>query len=189
MVMGTALDMIQSILGELASVKGDFHLQRPVSKLQDASGNITGTVISDVPDLIFVSGKWDESSITQKNATLHYRHRRGQPFPGEPALVWTINGEKGEIRIISQNTTFITLGDDSARVIEIHDFETDKIEKVEWDWEDWQKELPVPARGIAALYEAYAEANRNGTEEEYRTFEDAVRRHEQLDGLLAGWQA
>ncbi|KAL2127594.1 hypothetical protein VTI74DRAFT_10449 [Chaetomium olivicolor] len=183
------LDMVQGVLGELASVKGDFHLQRPIARLQNASGNTSQTVQSDVPDLIFLSGKWNESSLTQKNATLHYRLRRGQPFPGEPALEWTINGEKGEIRIISPQTTFIAVGDAAApRIIEVHDFETNEVEKVEWDWEEWQQELPIPARNIGALYEAFAEAKQSSTEERYRTFEDATRRHVQLEGLLGEWQ-
>jgi len=183
-------DMVQAVLGELASVKGDFHLQHPETQLLDAERNVVKTVRSDVPDLIFVSGKWDESSITQKNATLHYRFRRGQPFPGEPALEWTINGEKGEIRVISPVNTFIQVGDPSGpRVIEVHEFETNKVEKVEWDYEDWQKELPFQARAIGALYEDFAEVKRTGSKEEYVTFETAARRHEQLDRLLAEWKA
>lgn len=183
-------DMVQAVLGELASVNGDSHLQRPETQLLDADGKVVKTVRSNVPDLIFVSGKWDESSITQKNATLHYRFRRGQPFPGEPALEWTINGEKGEIRVISPVNTFIQVGDPSApRVIEVHDFETNKVEKVEWDYEDWQKELPFQARVIGALYEDFAEVKRTGGKEKYVTFETAARRHEQLDRLLSEWKA
>lgn len=181
--------MVQAVLGELASVAGDFHLQRPGVQLVDAEGKAVKTVRSDVPDLIFAHGKWNESSITQKNASLHYRFRRGQPFPGEPALEWTIHGEKGEIRVLSLKTTFIAVGSpDEPRYFEIHDFETDRVEKVEWDWEEWQRELPFPARHVGALYEEFAETKEKGAAS-YRTFDDAVRRHEQLEGMLAGWQA
>ncbi len=188
--MLVVFDLVQSVLGELASVKGDFHLQRPETKLLDAQGQLIKTVQSDVPDLIFVSGKWNESSITQKNATLHYRFRRGQPFPGEPALEWTINGEKGEIRVISPANTFIQVGDAAApRIIEVHDHEIDKVEKVEWDYEDWQKELPIQARVIGRLYEDFAEVKRTGAKEKYVTFQSAARRHEQLESLLSEWKA
>lgn len=182
--------LVQSVLGELASVKGDFHLQRPDVPIRDtASGSIVRTDRSDVPDLILVSGRWDASTITQQNAPLHYRFRRGQPFPGEPALEWTINGEKGEIRVISQNTTFIAVGEESGpRTIEIHDFETGRVDKVEWDWEDWQRELPVQARNIGAVYEALAEAKEKGTKPGYVTFDEAARRHEQLEAMLAHWK-
>ncbi|KAK4153823.1 hypothetical protein C8A00DRAFT_14993 [Chaetomidium leptoderma] len=182
-------DMVQAALGELASTKGDVHLQRPEVRLEDAAGNFSKTVQSNVPDLISVSGRWDESRITQKNATLHYRFRRGQPFPGEPALEWTINGEKGEIRIISPKTTFIQVGDpETPRVIEVHDFETNEVETVEWDWEAWQQDLPFPARSIGALYEAFADARGEEVGERYRTMADAAKRHEQLEEILAGWQ-
>jgi predicted dehydrogenase len=183
-------DMVQGVLGELATTKGDFQLQRPEVLVLDDAGTTVSTVHSNVPDLIFVSGRWNESSITQQNATLHYRFRRGQPFPGEPALEWTISGEKGEIRIISPQTTFIQVGDPSApRIIEIHDFKTDKVEKIEWDWEPWQKELPFPARSIGTLYEELAEVKGAGAKEKYMTFDTAARRHEQLDKLLEEWQA
>src|SRR5690349_20134789 len=104
--------IIQGVLGDLAALKGDFHLQRPETKLTDPNGNVVRTVKPDVPDLIQVSGKWNESPLTQHNATLHFRFRRGQPFPGDPALEWTINGEKGEIRIISPQHAFIQVGDE-----------------------------------------------------------------------------
>ncbi|KAK4119500.1 NAD(P)-binding protein [Parathielavia appendiculata] len=183
-------DMVQRVLGELASVKGDFHLQRPEVKITDPSAGAVKTVRSNVPDLILVSGKWNESAITQQNATLHYRFRRGQPFPGEAALEWTIHGEKGEIRIVSPQNTFIQVGDDtSPRIIEVHDFATDKVDKVEWDWEEWQKDLPVQARGIGALYDAFAEAKAAGAKKAYVTFDLAAKRHEQLEELLSKWQA
>jgi predicted dehydrogenase len=181
-------DLVQAVLGDLAVLNGDLHLQRPDIRLQDADGSFR-TVRSDVPDLVQVSGKWDESSITQKNATLQFRFRRGQPFPGEPAFEWTIQGEKGEVRIISQKTAFIQLGDPTApRVIEIHDFATDKVDTVEWDWEAWQQDLSYPARSVGVLYEAFAEVKQKGSKEKYVTMEIATKRHEQLEKLLAGWQ-
>ncbi|KAK4233535.1 hypothetical protein C8A03DRAFT_38748 [Achaetomium macrosporum] len=182
-------DMVLSTLGELKSLKGDLHLQRPENQLKDASGAVVKTLRSDVPDLVLVSGKWEESSIMQKNATLHFRLRRGPPFPGEPCLVWTINGEKGEIRIVSPHTTFIQLGHpNESHLIEIHDFATDKVETVEWDWADWQKDLPFPARGIGALYEAFADAKNGRAKEDYVTFDVGAKRLETIHGLLEDWQ-
>lgn len=180
--------MVLSVIGELATVSADFHLQRPENTVRGATGE-TWTVTSNVPDLIQLSGKWEESSLTQKNATLHYRYRRGQPFPGEPALEWTINGEKGELRVISQQHTSIQVGDATeSRVIEIHNFETNSVEKVEWDWEDWQRELPFPARSIGKLYENFAAGKKIGVTGEYATFEHSARRHELLEGLWKGWR-
>ncbi len=177
--------IVQTVLGRLASIEGDFHLQRPNVQIRGAAGSTIKTVRSSVPDLIFISGRWGESNITQKDATLHYRFRRGQPFPGEPALEWTINGERGEIRIISPQTTFIQVGDPSSpRIIEVHDFESNEVEKLEWEWEPWQQELPFPARNIGRLYEDFAAVKGTGLEENYLTFETAAAIHEQLDQLL-----
>lgn len=184
------LSLIQGSIGELASVKGDFHLQRPDVPLTDGNGKVLRTVRSDVPDLISVAGKWDESAVTQQNATLHFRLRRGQPFPGEPVFEWTIYGEKGEIRIISPKSAFLQVSDATVpRVIEIHDFATDEVTKIEWDWEKWQNELPHEARGIGALYEGLAEVKATGAKEKYLTFDAAVKRHELLEGLLGEWKA
>lgn len=195
--MGSSADVklpvfhiVQTVLGELASVEGDFHLQRPNVPIRDAAGGTIKTVRSSVPDLIFVSGKWGESNITQKNATLHYRFRRGQPFPGEPVLEWTISGERGEIRIISPQTSFIQVGDPSSpRIIEVHDFGTDEVETLEWDWEPWQQELPFPARSIGRLYEDFAEVRGTGLKEKYLNFDIAARRQEELDRLVSVWEA
>ncbi|KAK4243288.1 hypothetical protein C7999DRAFT_44876 [Corynascus novoguineensis] len=183
-------DMVLAVLGELASAKGDFHLQRPEFKLVDATGKAVGTVPSSVPDLIHLSGKWNESKITQRNATLHYRFRRGQSFPGEPVLSWSIAGEKGEIRIVSPDFTFLQVGHDSIpSFFEVHDHHTNNVEKVEWQWEDWAKELPYTARSIGALYEAFADVKASGAKESYPTFDYAAGRHELLDGLLSEWKA
>ncbi|KAH6640153.1 hypothetical protein F5144DRAFT_559524 [Chaetomium tenue] len=184
------LSLIQGSIGELASAKGDFHVQRPDVQVTDDNGKVLRTVRSDVPDLISVTGKWDESALTQQNATLHFRLRRGQPFPGEPVLEWTIHGEKGEIRIISPKSAFLQVSDETVpRIIEIHDFATDEVTKVEWDWEKWQNELPHPARGIGALYESFAEVKATGAKEKYLTFDAAVKRHELLEDLLGEWKA
>ncbi|AEO55729.1 hypothetical protein MYCTH_2299852 [Thermothelomyces thermophilus ATCC 42464] len=183
-------EMVLAVLGELASAKGDFHLQRPEVKLLDGAGNAVGTAQSTVPDLILVSGKWNESHITQPNATLHYRFRRGQPFPGDPVLSWTIAGEKGEIKVTSPKHTFIHAGEESVpSFFEVHDYETNTVDKVEWQWADWQQELPFQARGIGALYEAFAEVKAGGAQESYATFDIAARRHELLDSLLSEWKA
>ena len=162
-----------------------MQLRRPAVEIRDpGTGKTIKTVTSDVPDYIVVTGVLEESKVTRAGATALLRFRRGQPFPGDAPLVWTIHGEKGEIRVVSPGSTAIQANAFDAPVpIEVHDFETDKVDKVEWAWADWQAELPVAARNVASLYEAYAEGK------PYPTFEDALRRHEQLDEILSGWQS
>ena len=66
---------------------------------------------------------------------------------------------------------------DDGKSIQIHNFETDEVETIEW--ETRFLELPSPARGVAAMYEAFAEAT-----EKYPDFEHAVLRHRQIEEML-----
>ncbi|KAK3381011.1 hypothetical protein B0H63DRAFT_474752 [Podospora didyma] len=185
-----AFDTVQSVLGDLdaSSARGHFHLQRPkVTIFDPASGNVVETKKSNVPDLIFVSGYLEQGQgdiIAPQGAALHFRLRRGQQWPGEPGLVWTIAGERGEIKVTSPVAALQVGLEEQPAVIEVHDNATDTIEKVEWEWEDFQRELPLMSKNIAAVYEAFA-AGTGG----YATFDDAVKRHEQLESLLADWKA
>ena len=66
---------------------------------------------------------------------------------------------------------------DDEQSIQIHNFETDEVETV--DWERRFLELPSPARVVAAMYEAFAEKT-----EKYPDFERAVLRHRQIEEML-----
>lgn len=151
-------------------------------------GKKSGKVVnSTTPDLILVAGTLPESKTTVKGASFHARMRRGQPFPGEPALVWSIHGEKGEIRLVSQDSANLQIGP-GPYVIQVHDFETNEIEPVDFKWEDHIQELPPMSRNIGVVYEAFAAAQAGG-EVAYPTFEHALKRHKQLEGFIAGWSA
>ena len=175
--MCVGLDLVQNLLGDIENASARFHIQRPDFKLRDAeTGQVTETIRSDVPDLIIVVGSLPGSPFVQPGAVHSTRFRRGQPFPGEPGLVWTVTGDKGELRVTSQATSVWSAADPTGVTIEVHDFAADDVKRVEWAWEDWQAELRVPARTVGSLYEAFFE----GDESKYPTFEDARFRHEQL---------
>ncbi|KAK3332919.1 hypothetical protein B0T19DRAFT_113369 [Cercophora scortea] len=184
-------DLIQTALGEADPVQGHFQLQRPFVHIAEPASTPGGprpvieTLRSNVPDLVFFTGMLPESAAnTQKGATLHFRFRRGQPFPGDPALVWTINGEKGEIRVLSPEVAALQVGwNEKPIVVQVHDFATNTVEEVPWAWDEPVAGLPMASRNVALLYEAFAKG------EGYPTFEDALARHEQLEGLLASWEA
>ncbi|KAK6085911.1 oxidoreductase family protein [Seiridium cupressi] len=181
---GHISDNIQYVLGDIQNIQSKLQIQRPDAKLIDrASGEVTEVVKSDVPDLVFINGTLPESDITVEGASISIDARRGQPFKGEPAFIWTINGGKGEILLTSYNGP--SIGVNSADVvIKIHDHETDEVQKV--DWEASPSELLPPAgRSIAALYEAYAA----GDASKYADFEHALKRHKQLDSILASFDA
>jgi hypothetical protein len=146
-----------------------------------------GTTTSDVPDLIITAGTIHKSEVAvAPEATFSIHFRRGQPFKGEPALTWHINCERGEIRLTSPSGTSIQAGSyDQPVTIDVHDYASDEVRRVEWKWPQWQEEanIPVIGRSVALLYEAFAD----GKVEDYADFESALSRHEQLQGMLSGW--
>lgn len=69
-------------------------------------------------------------------------------------------------------------------LIEVLDFSTGQVSKIEWRWEDWQEVFIPRGRNIAKLYDLYATgalAKDGGA-----TFESAVVRHKQLDTIIYG---
>ena len=66
---------------------------------------------------------------------------------------------------------------DEGKSIQVHNFETDEVETVEW--ESKFVDLPSPARGVAAMYEAFADET-----EKYPDFDRAVLRHRQIEEML-----
>lgn len=146
--------------------------------------------MSNVPDLITVTGILSDSNLTQKEAILQARFRRGQQFKGEPAFTWHINGDLGELRLTAPSGTSLHANSYSEPVvIEIHDFATDEVRSVHWQWPQWQEEddLPIVSRSVARLYEAFYETVQEGASQAYPDFAAALRRHEQLHSILSGW--
>ena len=190
----TVIDLLQSLLGELnpSSLKSHFHLQRPSIPITDSSGAVIRTVTSETPDLLYLLGSLPASDFVQENASLSLRMRRGPPFRGEHAFVWTLTGEKGEIRVTSAESVAIILGLGDVE-IQVHDYETDTLEEVRWEWEGWQTELSPPARNVASVYEGVYEdwVGEEGEGKEggagkkkkkgYNDWEVALRRHRQIE--------
>jgi hypothetical protein len=176
-----AFDWVKSVLGKTVDTKGHFQLQRPETKIRETDGTFR-IVKSDVPDLISITATMEGSPTVQEGATLQARLRRGQPFPGEVPVWLAINGEKGEIRITnSVGTSLHSSADTDTVKIEIYHLESGTVERVQWGWDEWQKELPVAARNVGAVYEEFAKGERGA----YPTFEDGLALHEQLEGTIA----
>lgn len=186
--MKTVFDGLQYVLGDLQDATAHLQLQRPETKLLDATGKVVDKVTSNVPDLILVNGTLNGADGVQQGATVSLRFRRGEPFKGDPACVWTVNGEKGEVRLTAVNgPTFHAAADNKTVTLEVHDFATDQVETVDWDWSGWARELPMVARGIGSLYDKYA-SGENDTTDGVPSFRTALHRHEQLEALLSQWK-
>ncbi|KAK1994445.1 oxidoreductase family protein [Colletotrichum falcatum] len=183
---GHLFDQVQYALGEATIRSSHAQIQRPDVRIRDpATGQVVETVPTDVPDLLAVTATLAASDVVAPGgATLLARFRRGQPFPGDPQLSWTIHGERGEIRLTSRDSVALqAFADGDAVRIEVHDFATDEVERVPWAWAAWQDELPVPARCIGAVYDAFASGGGAAAAAGLASFDDALRRHEQLAGL------
>ncbi|OTA92250.1 hypothetical protein M434DRAFT_74944 [Hypoxylon sp. CO27-5] len=180
---GHVFDWVQHVLGDLGNMQSRLQLQRPKLNVVDSyTGRPVNTMISDVPDLIHVTGSLPESEHIVKDATLHMSFRRAQAFHGEPALVWTIFGEKGEIRLTAVFDTMLQVSQLLDVTIEVHDNEKREVERVDFKWSSFT-ELPHLARSYGPIYEAYA----NRTTGTYADFANALKRHKQLDEMLENW--
>jgi predicted dehydrogenase len=94
--------------------------------------------------------------------------------------LWRIYGEKGEIEVTGPALGLSVVTD--GVVIRLYDQLTGELEEVGWERDEWE-DLPVPARNIGRLYEAY----RNGKTVGVVGFEEAVGRHDMLDDMYKAW--
>ena len=178
------LDEIEYVLGNIHNVRTRLHTQSPAIELRDPqSQQVIDTVQSNVPDLILLNGTLGPSDFVERGATVSVRFRRDGPFPGEPCFTWLLTGEKGEILVRAEKDPRLgQIAYVGPVTLRVRDFATDKVEEVEWQWEDWQKELPMPAWNVGALYDAYAEGGN------VPGFEVGLKRHQELDSMLANWE-
>lgn len=100
--------------------------------------------------------------------------RGGKPFKDTPAIVWKIEGEKGQITITAPAIA-LSFGHAGAE-IKVYDLASDSVEVVELP-EDDKADLPIMARNPARALEAFARG------EKVPDFEDALVRHRLLDAL------
>jgi predicted dehydrogenase len=192
------IDYVHDVLGEfdLGNMKSRMQLQRPVLKVRDSQTgqNTDREVRSDVPDLLAVHGRLvakDRRIEVTEDATLSFTFRSGQQFKGQPGFIWTINGEKGEIMVTANGAYIHSDSYKDPIEITLHDHETDQVVDIEWDWQDWQKELPRRSRIVAELYERFADWWGNGRpagdlpdEREWPRLHDAVARLKEFKELF-----
>ncbi|KAJ5101160.1 hypothetical protein N7456_007212 [Penicillium angulare] len=181
---GHVIDFIQSVVGDIIPGTDNVKLQiqRPDIRVRDPQTNaIIDTIQSDVPDLLTLQGSLPESPSVKANASLIAYFLRGQPYPGDSSLSWTLTGETGSIRLTSPSG--ISLQADAYAdpvTIAVHQFDTDEVENISWDWAERQKEVPVRARSVQHSLISLA----NGDETGYVSLENAARRAEQIEGWL-----
>lgn len=167
---GHMIDFVVLVLGELSFFRSQLSIQRSQVPIIDSNGAVLETVTTDVADHIMLQG------ILTSSAPLSVTFRRGPPFKGTPGFIWSIHGEKGEIRISAPGPA-LQASDDEADVT-VHNFDQEELEVIEWD--QHFKDLPRSARNVAAMYEAFA----NEETQKYPDFGHAVLRHRQIEEVF-----
>ena len=183
--LGHMIDFVHLVLGEFVTSSWRSQIQRPQITITGNDGKVTRTVKSDVPDLVAVHGELAGREYLRRGASLSVTMRNGNAFPGDPGFVWTINGEKGEIKITNPAGPYWQFDFNEAIKIEVHDHATGEVKEEKWEWEAWAKELPVQARSVAELYERYV--TKDLLEKKFPEFSDAVIRHAELQDMFDSW--
>ncbi|KAL4949668.1 hypothetical protein BDW69DRAFT_202691 [Aspergillus filifer] len=182
------IDFVQSVTGDIipGSEKIHFALQRPSVRIRDPhTKQITETVKSDVPDLVSVLGSLPESPHVTTNATLLATFTRGQPFPGDPALTWTLTGERGAIRLVAPSGIALQAnGYDAPVTIRLHRFDTDEVVDIYWAWSEEQLGVDVVGRSVMRCLVGVGEGNGEG----YVSLDEGVKRAKQVYGWLDSWR-
>jgi predicted dehydrogenase len=159
---------LRVVLGEFASVQSLLANQRPQVKILKADGSVLEeSAKKTAPDHIMLQGTLTSGAIF--SATV----RGGSPFKDTPGLVWSIYGEKGEIRILGPSA-FIELAGTSS--IELYDFDKDVVEQIEFKKGTFDEFGPL-SRNVARVYEAIAARDKSLLCD----FEGAVKRHEFIE--------
>lgn len=111
-----------AVLGDFSSFQSLISIQRPFKILKDDGSILDAKAKQIAPDQIMIHG------TLKSGVVLAATFRDGAPFKDAPGLEWNILSEKEEIRIKGPSAHIQIFG--LAR-IELHDFETDKVEKIE----------------------------------------------------------
>jgi predicted dehydrogenase len=144
---GHTIDFVHEVLGDWQDFHAIGKAHRPSLNVIGADGKITGSVKSDDPDYLSVHGTLQSNkSVVAPGATLVATSRLGPQFKYEPGFVWTVNGEKGELRLAAPGP-YLQSGYsfDGPITIAHHDHATDKVMELDWDWPEWQKEYGLKA--------------------------------------------
>lgn len=166
-------DIFTDVLGEFKDFNALLSTQHPlVDVVAGPPGGPQKTVETDVkkdtPDNIMVHGTLVSGAVASISM------RGGRSFKDTPAIVWKIEGEKGQI-IITAPAIALSFGHAGAE-IKVYDLASDSVEVVELP-EDDKADLPFMARNPARALEAFARG------EKVPDFEDALVRHRLLDAL------
>ncbi|KAH8820301.1 NAD-binding Rossmann fold oxidoreductase family protein [Xylogone sp. PMI_703] len=169
-----AVDAIQQALGSsFESFNSLLANRHPFVRVLDDCGEVLDSHYpKTAPDHIMVHGVLANSKIP-----LSISFRGGDIFKGTPGLIWSIYGEKGEIRVTASTPHLHVIPGDQN--IEIWDMNENTVEEVEILKDEIDtKGFHPTMRNVARIYEQFARGESNCT------FEDAVERQRFIEEML-----
>jgi len=172
---GHSVDYIQQVLGYgFSTVSSILPTQRKTVALLSPDGSVLNpSEPQTASDTIYLHG------VLASGIPISLSLRGGPPFPSTPGLVWSIYGSHGEIRLTAGGP-FLQMGYPDTK-FEVQEFGEDgkgkEVQEISFDDLEEFKEFPPPGRNVARVYKLLAEGGNNCT------FEDAVKRHEFIEGL------
>lgn len=165
-----AINYICAALGEVDTFHSILGNQRPSVNLTDDSGKVVDTTQKDTPDQIMFTGRLTNGTL------LSYHLRGGAPFPNQPGVVWSIYGEKGEIRITNPMALLDIVP--AGIKIEMQVFGQEGVQELKVG-EDEMAGLEHPCQNVGRIYEAFARGE-VGTWPDWRL---ALKRHELMEEM------
>jgi predicted dehydrogenase len=127
----------------------------------------------DTPEHVMIQGRFKSGAI------FNYNLRGGMPFAGADGLIWTIYGEKGEIRVTSPSS-LIDIDHEGIK-IQLHIFGEKEPQTLELAQDEMEK-LPDPQQSVGRIYLAYLEGN-EGDMAGYPTWETGFKVHELIEDM------
>ncbi|KAF2687884.1 NAD(P)-binding protein [Lentithecium fluviatile CBS 122367] len=170
-----SLESIRVVLGHLQTFQTLLAISHPTVQLTSYTGEPTTTVPRTAPDQVLLHGTLGSGAV------LSYHLRGGPAFANSDSagLLWRIYGDKGEIQVTGPNS-YLQIADGDVK-IEVFEQASGKVEEVAVDKDEFSKEdMPLYARNIARLYEAFADGKK-GEDQGVLDWEDALKRHQFVD--------
>ncbi|RAL10687.1 Gfo/Idh/MocA family protein [Aspergillus homomorphus CBS 101889] len=192
------IDFVQSVVGDVIPETDhiQFQLQRPSIRVREPSTQglswrlcVPMSRTWSASMVIGVAARHlPESAHVAPQASLVAFFSRGQFFPGDPQLIWTLTFEQGAIRLVSPSG--IVLGANTYAEPVTTSFQrvhTGEVESVPWTWSSEQEALPFSARSVYSCLASLAE----GVSNAYVSLEQAAARARRLarwlDSFPAHW--
>lgn len=164
------MDLVLYCLGELHEFSTLTSVQRSQIEIMGSDSQVLEVLKRTSMDHIVLQG------FLRSGAVICVLQRGGRPFKGTPGLDWRIYGERGEIRMTIEQSSYPHLTSDGID-IEVHDSAQNTLDKIK---PETTSRFASPIAEIEKIYEAFAMG------EHQPDWREAARRHQLMDKIHKG---